>query len=169
MVAKLKYAKGFTPWCECKVDLVKLVPTRVKKKRVRAQTIINRRENRNTAKYRKFRYLQRQYGRQRKMTINKIIKGTFSYDNVPEVYPTVEDIESTYVGRLENESRSDESVVNPIEAVDVGYGQIAKEEIEVVRKSMEKDTAPGPDGMKMESVYGIDISHLQIIFNIWWW
>ena len=164
-----EYANGTTSWLECKVDLVKLVPMRVKKRRVREQTIMNRRENRNTAKYRKFRYLQCQYGRQHKMTINRIIKGTFPYENVPEEYPTVASIESVYVGRLEKESRSDESAVNPTEPINVGYGLITKEEIELVRKSMDKDTAPGPDGMKMAVVDGIDISHLQIIFNMWWW
>ena len=107
------YANGKISWVECKDDLAKLVPTRVRKRKVRVQTILNRRENRDTAKYRKFRFLQRQYGRRRKMTISRIVKGTFSYENVPEVYPSAERVEAVYVGRLENESRSDVSVVNP--------------------------------------------------------
>ena len=163
------YVSGITSWQDCKVGLVKLVPGRVRMRKTRTQTIMNRRENRNTAKYRKFRFLQRQYSRQRKSTVSRIVNGKFSFENLPEEYPTVENIETVYVSRLENERRSDESVVHPTEQVNSGYGSISKADIEHVRKSMDKDTAPGPDNVKMADVESIDISHLQIIFNMWWW
>lgn len=57
----------------------------------------NWRDNWNTKKAKIYQFTQKPYDQNKKVTINKIINGNFSLDNVKQEFPNIEDVEDTYV------------------------------------------------------------------------
>ena len=84
----IEYCRKRITWEECKEQLFIDRGTEKKKKHQRVPKgplDMNRKENRNTRKYRKFNFLQQHYGRDRSGTIRDVIDGKLQYDRKEEV------------------------------------------------------------------------------------
>ena len=69
----------------------------------------NRRDNRNTRKAKMFRFTQRSFQQNRRVTIKRILDDTLSLDNEEDVYPDIEEVGKLYVERLEKAEVKDTS------------------------------------------------------------
>ena len=168
----IEYCRKRTTWEECKELLFtdrtvkKNKPQRVPK----GPLEVNRKENRNTRKYRKFKFLQQQYGRDRRGTLRDVIDGKFQYDRKEEVFPKIEEVEKVYVERLESRTMKDETPTEKIPPIydNVVYGKITMEEVKEVISDTKRDTANGFDYIKLTMIKQLSCEQLSVIFNLWW-
>ena len=63
--------------------------------------MVNSRNNRNTRKAKLYRFTQRSFQQNRRVTINCILDGTLTLDNEEDVYPGIKEVEQVYINRLE--------------------------------------------------------------------
>ena len=142
--------------------------TKVPRKR-KGPWMSNRRENRNTRKARIYQFTQKAYEQNRKATVHKILAGTSSLNNTEQVYPEIAEVEKTYIERLENGNKVDQTKVEfpPIEHKD-NYGKFTEEEVQVVLKELKRNTAAGLDGIRTPDLKQIPTGHITAIMNYWW-
>ena len=166
------YITEVISWEVCKSNLVKTEPSdKVKKGKPRKGPMNeNRRENRNTRKYRRFKFLQQNYHRDKRSTIKKIIDGEFAYENEMQEQPEVEEIEKVYVERLESRMMTDETAHTKGETVldDYTYGEVREEEVREAVRNTSRDTANGSDDWKMHHIKHLTNLQIAMVFNKWW-
>ena len=98
------YCNGEIPWLEvAQIFKPEQTPGQDKGnwKRKKKPKEINKRENRNTRKARKFIFLQEAYKKDNKTRFKQIIKGEFVFENNSGETPKIEDAEKVYMERLE--------------------------------------------------------------------
>lgn len=73
---------------------------------------------------------QKAYDQNKKATINKIINGNFSLDNMEQEFPNIEDVEDVYVPRLEEGNARDTTQVEfPDTQHSKKYGRFTEQEV----------------------------------------
>ena len=162
-----RYIDGQLEW-----DVIKplLFPTPIQQKRQEKENNPGqRRMNRNARKRSRYAYTQKQWDKDRKATILKILKGELNPEEDPVEFPDLEAIEETYSGRLESVSLDTTPEVETTEVENgVTYGVITVEEIGKGLKSFKSDTASGVDRINLAKVLELDIEELKLILNAWW-
>ena len=129
----------------------------------------NGRENRNTSKARIYRFTQRAYEQNKKATVHKILAGTFSLNNAEQVCPEIAEVEKTFVERLEEGNKVDETeVIYPPTEHQDNYGKFTDDEVRVVLKELKRNTAAGLDGIRTPDLKRIPTGHITAIMNYWW-
>ena len=104
-----------------------------------------------------------------KETLRKIFAGRSIEDDPQEVFPTVQDVEDTYVSRFESNTKVDSAPIIRGEEVDSeGFGAIAPEETERVFKKIDLNTAPGIDQKGTAEIKQADFTNIAAILNAWW-
>ena len=129
----------------------------------------NRRENRNTRKAKMFRFSQRSFQQYRRVTITRILDGTWSLENEDDVYPDIKKVEEVYVERLERAKATDTSEQTDVQPKHNDfYGRITNNEVKEALKGIKRDTASGPDKCRLRDIKDLSTEGISAIFNKWW-
>ena len=129
----------------------------------------NRRENRNTRKAKMFRFSQRSFQQYRRVTITRILDGTWSLENEDDVYPDIKKVEEVYVERLERAKATDTSEQTDVQPKHNDfYGRITNNEVKEALKGIKGDTASGPDKCRLRDIKDLSTEGISAIFNKWW-
>lgn len=129
----------------------------------------NRRDNRNTRKAKMYRFTQRSFQQNCRVTINSILEGTLSFDNEENVYPDIDKVEKVYVQPLETVEVGDktaQSDTTPL--ISDKYGVITTEEVKEALKGIKRDTSAGPDRCCLGGIKDFNYHELATRFNKWW-
>ena len=124
----------------------------------------NRRDNRNTRKAKMFRFTQRSFQQNRRVTIKRILDDTLSLDNEEDVYPDIEEVEKLYVERLEKAEAKDTSEQPDI----LSKYNDSTNEVKEALNGMKRDTASGPDKCRLKDIKDLSTEEISAIFNKWW-
>ena len=142
--------------------------TRVPKER-KGPIMKNRWDNRNTRKAKMFRFTQRSFQQNRRVTIKRILDDTLSLYNEEDVYPDIEEVGKLYVERLEKAEVKDTSKQPDIlPKYNDCYGRIETNEVKEALKGMKRDTASGPDKCRLKDIKDLSTEEISAIFNKWW-
>ena len=164
------YLKGEIPWEEVKSTMMtEKAPKKDRPARRRKGPLeLNRRDNRATRKFKRYKELQQDIVKSRKETIERIVEGNEKDNNV-EV-PNIAEIENVYVGRLETNKKMDTIVPepNPLTFSDEVYRPIDINEVDKALRKCKTSTAAGPDKLTVPDLKKIGLNHLTAIFNKWW-
>ena len=129
----------------------------------------NRRENRNTRKAKMFRFSQRSFQQYRRVTITRILDGTWSLENEDDVYPDIKKVEEVYVERLERAKATDTSEQTDVQPKHNDfYGRITNNEVKEALKGIKRDTVSGPDKCRLRDIKDLSTEGISGIFNKWW-
>ena len=122
----------------------------------------NRWDNRNTRKAKMFRFTQRSFQQNRRVTIKRIIDDTLSLDNEEDVYPDIEEVGKLYVERLEKAEVKDTSKQPDIlPKYNDSYGRIETNEVKEALKGMKRDTASGPDKCRLKDIKDLSTEEIK--------
>ena len=102
------------------------------------------------------------------MTIDRIIEGSFSLNNVEQVYPNITEVEQTYVIRLEHGNSVDDTQVDfPDSYMSDNYGVFTDSEVSNSLKELKRETAARIDKICIQDLKSIPISHVTVVMNYW--
>ena len=173
------YVRDVSTWPVCQAGLSALMDANSKKRPPNKQkhrsrnTLMrgNRRENRNTRKWRRYKFTQQSFFKDKGKTVSEIIAGSFSFEAEPELYPGLVDIESVFKERLEKVKVDLTPPVFPARRTKgdpVTYGSFRLQEVQDAIKDTKVDTAAGPDGWKISMVKLLDPNLICQLFNKWY-
>ena len=129
----------------------------------------NRRENRNTRKAKMFRFTQRLFQQNRRVTINKILDGTLSLKKEDDIYPDIKEVEEVYLERLEKVKVKDTSNQPDVQSKHNDCnGRITNDEIKEALKGIKRDTTSGADKCRLCDIRNLTIEEISAIFSKWW-
>ena len=104
------------------------------------------RESHDTRKSRIYQYTNKSYEQKKKVTIHKIIEGTFSLNSVDQVYHNNTEVEQTYVKRLKHGNKIDDTqVYYPASCMSDNYDVFTDNEVTDTLKELKRETAAGID------------------------
>lgn len=134
-----------------------------------SKTMQERRPNPQRRKFLRYTQVQKSWKRDKRTTISDLISNSFPYYNRENIFPTISDIEGTYVERLENRNVEDLMPENPnITPLDYDFTPILPEEVKNEIDDTDKNTSDGTDKLDLANVKTINNELLSIIFNHWW-
>ena len=172
-----RYVRDVITWPVCQAGLSALMDVEKKnsnKQKHRSSNTVmrgNRRDNRNTRKWQRYKFTQQSFFKDKGKTVSEIIAGSFSFEAEPELYPGLVDIESVYKERLETVKEDLSPPVLPSRRTkgdSVTYGGFKLQEIKDAIKDTKVDTAAGPDGWKVSMVKLLDPNLICQLFNKWY-
>ena len=117
----------------------------------------NRWDNRNTRKAKMFRFTQRSFQQNRRVTIKRILDDTLSLDNEEDVYPDIEEVEKLYVERLEKAEAKDTSEQPDI----LSKYNDSTNEVKEALNGMKRDTASGPDKCRLKDIKDLSTEEIK--------
>ena len=128
----------------------------------------NRRESRNTRKARIYQFTERSFEQKKKAAIHKIMEGSFSLNNVEQVYRNIAEVEQTYVKRSGHGNNIDDTQINfPDSYMSYNYGVFTDNEVPNSLKELKRETAAGIDKIRTQVLKSIPISHITALMNYW--
>ena len=130
--------------------------------------MVNRRNNRNTRKAKLYRFTQRSFQQNCRVTINRILDRTLTLDNEEDFYPDIKEVEQVHINQLEKtESKDTSNNINENPKYSDTYSLITVDEVQEALKGIKRGTAAGPDKCKLSDVKDLTSQELAAIFNKW--
>ena len=118
-----------------------------------------------------YRFTQRSFQQNCRVTINNILEGTLSLDNEENVYSDIKEVEKVYVQWLETAEVKNKTAQPEITLkLSDSYGAIAIEGIKEAMKGIKLDTSADPDKCCLGDIKDLNqYEHeLVTVFNKWW-
>lgn len=129
----------------------------------------NRQEIRNTRKTRIYQFTQKAYKQNKKATVNTIVNGNFSLNHAEQTFPDIEQVESSYVDRLQQGNLKDSIFLKyPETQHNTCYGKFTTEEVTPGLKELKRNSASGNDSITTSDLKRVPVGHITAIMNYWW-
>ena len=128
--------------------------------------------NRSTRRRKRFKTTQKAFQKNKGKAIADIIDDSLKFDDeIEETGPSLDDLFEVYKGRLESvtDERSESfPAVAEADSDCTNYGPFSVDEITTTITNIKKESAPGPDLWKLETIIGFSKIELCMIFNKWY-
>lgn len=121
--------------------------------------------SRNHVRAQRFRRCQTAWCDSRTKVANEILAGGWGQEKVDNV--SVEDKRKFWKATFETQSCPDRRPVQEKKSDDALSAPISKVEVEQALKDLKRGTAPGPDGVKADSLTASLIPQITFWFNVW--